>query len=471
MKPSSQDTEKSLRFFAVLLAISNVAHLSIHLPMISFSTEWISGALVLLAAGWVIAAPQVKSLLVLAMIQCVNVILLAPFNPDHWLLVFFINLVLIVSAFCVWVREGTVSPQKLMQRTAPAARLVFLICYGFAAFSKLNSDFLFSENSAARELFQIQLGAMPILNWLVWPPMVPWVTIVCESTIPLLLLFKRTRVLGILIGIGFHTALIISPAVKVFDFTLTIVAMLYLFTPGNFESNIKTGIQDFKNRIPAIFGLFERYKWLLVGAPIGAVLAISCWHPMPDLPPRLVRLTASAGLFTVVLLGGIFLAGMIGNLMRHDGFRWTPRGAFGWLVIGLAIVNGLCPYLGLKTQGSFTMFSNVRTEAGNWNHLVMPQSMQVFSDYQNKLVKIVGSDNESINQYYVASGNLITEFELQRIVLTNPEIELTIEKDGNPIEINEPENRLALGPPPGLLARKLLIFRAVSPDERILLTN
>ena len=117
------------------------------------------------------------------------------------------------------------------------------------------------------------------------------------------------------------------------------------------------------------------------------------------------------------------------------------------------------------------MFSNVRTEAGNWNHLVMPQSMQVFSDYQNKLVKIVGSDNESINQYYVASGNLITEFELQRIVLTNPEIELTIEKDGNPIEINEPENRLALGPPPGLLARKLLIFRAVSPDERILLTN
>jgi hypothetical protein len=42
------------------------------------------------------------------------------------------------------------------------------------------------------------------------------------------------------------------------------------------------------------------------------------------------------------------------------------------LVVPLLVFNGLCPYLGLKTVTTFSMFSNLRTESSP-NHLFMPQ--------------------------------------------------------------------------------------------------
>ena len=144
MNLPSQDKEKSFHVFATLLAICSLAHLSIHLPQVSSSAEWISGALVLLAAGWCLGSPRVKPLLTLAALQCAAVVLVAPYNPDHWLLLFFINLIILVSALRLRLLEGEILPQRLMQQIAPSARLVFLICYGFAALAKYNSDFLFS---------------------------------------------------------------------------------------------------------------------------------------------------------------------------------------------------------------------------------------------------------------------------------------------------------------------------------------
>jgi len=472
VKLPSQDKEKSFHFFATFLAISSLAHLSIHLPLISFSAEWISGVLVLFAAGWCLGSPQVKPLLVLAALQCVSVVLVAPYNPDHWLLLFFINLIILVSALRLWLREGEILPQRLMQQIVPSARVVFLVCYGFAALAKYNSDFLFSPNGAAQELFRLQIGAMPILKWLVWAPMVPWISIFCESAIPLLLLHKRTRAIGVLVGVGFHTALILSPAVKVYDFTLMVLAMLYLFTPDTFEARIKASICRWRNLLPGVFELVERTKWQLVFAPAITVLTLSCWYPLLELPPRVSRLQGAFGLFVAVVIGSVLAKGLIGGLSQQRAFRWAPRSSFGWVVIAVALFNGFCPYLGLKTQGSFTMFSSLRTEAGKWNHLILPQSMQVVSSYQDNVVKVVQSNNDPINHTYVDRELLVTEFEIHRTVATNPEINLTLEKGGRLFCINGGESiQSVLGPPPSMLLRKLMVFRPVSPDGRNFLTN
>lgn len=472
MKLPSQDKEKSFHLFATLLAISSLAHLSIHLPHISFSAEWISGALVLLAAGWCLGRPQVKPLLALAALQCVSVVLVAPYNPDHWLLLFFINLIILVSALRLRLSEGEILPQRLMQQITPSARLVFLVCYGFAALAKYNSDFLFSPNGAAQELFRLQVGAMPILKWLVWAPMVPWISIFCESAIPLLLLHKRTRAIGVLIGVGFHTALILSPAVKVYDFTLMIITMLYLFTPDTFDAKIKASICRLQDLMPGVFELVEQTKWQLAFAPTIAVLVISCWYPLLELPPRMSRLQGAVGLLVAIAIGLVLAKGLTGGLGQQSTVRWAPRSIFGWLVIAVALLNGFCPYLGLKTQGSFTMFSSLRTEAGKWNHLILPRTMQVVSSYQDKLVKVVESNSDPINHAYVDRDLLATEFEIHRTVATNPEISITLEKDGQQICINGGESMNSiLGPPPSMLLRKLMVFRPVSPDGRNFLTN
>ena len=54
----------------------------------------------------------------------------------------------------------------------------------------------------------------------------------------------------------------------------------------------------------------------------------------------------------------------------------------------LVVLNGMCPYLGLKTDSSFAMFSNLRTEPGFANHLVMPHGPQPFG-FQGDLVRLV----------------------------------------------------------------------------------
>ena len=53
----------------------------------------------------------------------------------------------------------------------------------------------------------------------------------------------------------------------------------------------------------------------------------------------------------------------------------------------LLVANGFLPYLGAKTETSFAMYSNLRTEGGQTNHWLMPASLQIW-DYQRDLVKI-----------------------------------------------------------------------------------
>ena len=46
------------------------------------------------------------------------------------------------------------------------------------------------------------------------------------------------------------------------------------------------------------------------------------------------------------------------------------------------------PYLGLKTETSFSMFSNLQTEESQWNHCFLPNWLRVFG-YQDHLVTII----------------------------------------------------------------------------------
>ena len=468
---NEQCDPKSFHFFAVLMALSAAAHVSVHLPIAGFSASWMLGVVVFISAMWLIYRPTVMALLALAVLQSANVVADAPYNPDHWLLVFFVNLVILGAAARVWRQDGSITPQRLMETAFPGARFVFLACYGFAAFAKFNSDFLFSEHSVAREMLPCQVGAMPILSWLVWPPAVAWVTVVCETAVLLLLLFSRTRYLGILVGVLFHAALIISPAVKVYDFTMVVYMMLYLFAPAGFESNLRSWWEGIRKQAPRVCHLACRFSWVPLMASAITLVVVSTQSPLLEIPTRLVWLRWMVAMSVICCIGGLACIGLFSNEKRDAQVKWYPRWAFPYAVVGLAIVNGLCPYVGLKTQGSFTMFSNLRTEAGDWNHLLMPESVRVVTGYQDRLVSVRASDDPVLNEKFVKPELLATEFEIRRRVMEEPTLSLTVERDGQELVIDRANQDEILGTPLGLLARKLLIFRSVSPDGRPFLTN
>jgi hypothetical protein len=75
---------------------------------------------------------------------------------------------------------------------------------------------------------------------------------------------------------------------------------------------------------------------------------------------------------------------------QHHLF-FVPKAAF-WLMPFVVFINGLSPYLGLKTESSYSMFSNLRTEGGISNHYLVPASFQIF-DFQKEYVQLISSSD------------------------------------------------------------------------------
>ncbi|MEM7132143.1 MAG: hypothetical protein AAF702_37905 [Chloroflexota bacterium] len=85
--------------------------------------------------------------------------------------------------------------------------------------------------------------------------------------------------------------------------------------------------------------------------------------------------------------------------------RQAPAPSLPWRTpyVGLMVLplllffNGLTPYLGLKTLTTFSMYSNLHTEAGETNHFVVPVTWQRWG-FQQDVVEIVASEHEVLEE-------------------------------------------------------------------------
>jgi hypothetical protein len=113
----------------------------------------------------------------------------------------------------------------------------------------------------------------------------------------------------------------------------------------------------------------------------------------------------------------------------------NERGAaLGWLWIFpvLVFVNGAGPYVGLKTESSFSMFSNLRTAGERSNHLLVRRPLQLLVEGTD-LVEIISTSDRELTR--VRDGhNLIPWMELcsyiQEKVRRGDTFDLTIRRNG-----------------------------------------
>jgi hypothetical protein len=97
--------------------------------------------------------------------------------------------------------------------------------------------------------------------------------------------------------------------------------------------------------------------------------------------------------------------------------RLTPR----WLFVfpALLLVHGLTSYLGLRTAGNFTMFSNLRTEGERSNHLILSHNPLKLWNYQDDAVSFVEIDDAQARigyQYEPLRGNRLPVVEFRKLV-------------------------------------------------------
>jgi hypothetical protein len=162
----------------------------------------------------------------------------------------------------------------------------------------------------------------------------------------------------------------------------------------------------------------------------------------------------------------VTLAMLIGLIRaRPDDRAARARSATAaWAIVVGVGLNGLAPYLGLKTEASYTMFSNLRTEGGTWNHLVLPVEVRLFG-LLNDLVRPLEASDEWLRARAEAGERLVF-LGFHHYANRRPDLRVRYERAG---EVHEVE-RVALDPvlsrPVPYLVRKLLWFKPVPSDGR-----
>jgi hypothetical protein len=130
----------------------------------------------------------------------------------------------------------------------------------------------------------------------------------------------------------------------------------------------------------------------------------------------------------------------------------------------LVLLNGASPYLGLKTETSFAMFSNLATEGGRSNHLFLPASLQAFP-FQRDLVRIVASTDKQLAAM-ARQGLRVPFLQLRILVDRRPDASLVYERGGQAYHVASTKRDASLGRPTPLIVRKLFAFRPIRDTPR-----
>lgn len=429
--------------FPLMWAPAHLFHLALHNDNGGFD---VTEALVILASLAVLARPKQASLLLgLAGVQLIDWVSQAPYAPDHWNLVAVINLMLLAVA-ATSGRGRSPVPTAL-----PAIRGAVLIGYGAAAFAKWNSDFFDPVVSCAADLGgQATLGLSDNIPGS--GPVLIGLAAGAETLVFLGLLVPKTRPAGARLGLAFHGLFSLGPIIAVWDFTTTLMALFVLFLPAE-------QLDAAVNRILAAFdgspvvGLLARHRL----AVLGLVAALSLIIGSGRLGNGQLLVWAFFLPYVLIVAVGVFgVSPSLGSQTR------TPLPLITLPLLALVAFTALNPYLGLRTTGSFTMFSNLRTEGEGANHFVLDGWH--LTDHQNDLVTLDTSTSEAL-QELADTGQALTASTVRTLPLVDDDVQLTGRRNGTPLTWSEETSDQVLGPL-GWFERWFLSFRPVALDGR-----
>ncbi len=395
--PAARPEDRGLAGFAVALALALLAHQLWWRGLPAFDRH----GLVVLCAAWVLARPAAPARL--ALLAAAEVLAIArdlPSIGDHTLLAAVTSLAFLTAFAAAALRERAVpSAAELWRRLAPFLRAQAVLLYGAAALAKLNAGFLDPATSCAgpltRQLAFFDPALLAGSTWQVGPAIAG--TVVAEAGLALGLALPRTRRAAVVGGAGFHAVLALAGNVPFAAYAL----VLYVaFLP------------------PGALGALRRPPWRL-----GALLLLAGAVGAATTEPEALRLALQPWLRVVTAAGLLAVAVAVARAAAParaavPSGRLRAMGPVYALATGLLLVNAASPYAGLKTEASFAMFSNLQTEPGHWNHLLVPEAVRVFGA-QDELVRLTASTAPGLERRRRA-GALMVRAELERFLRETP---------------------------------------------------
>ena len=427
------------RWFARTFGIAVVAHLAGNPPVGRAPEEWltpvvvVSAVLGLLAVALIVwpsrATLGATAVLVLASVWCE-----ASFLGNHWLLVGFVAAAVVLS----------LTRRDPWAWFSVTGRWILLGFYCFAAFAKLNSGFFDPAVScgvfyANESLASFGMPSVPTDSPAAWPLILG--PVMTELSVPLLLAFARTRRIGVLVALGFHTVISLDLDQHFYDFTAALVMLLCLFLPDSTLADLEASAA-------------RRTKSFFVGVSLCVLVTLAAVLPQVVLTAEMLQWLPFVA--WVPFAGWLIVRVLRGGLGPSPVPMRLP-GVVAWALVSLIVANGLTPYLELKTAFGFNMYANLVTVDGESNHFVVRDTLPL-TDVQEHLLTVVETDDRRL-QKYSDDGYLIPERNLLDYLARHPSVSVVVsDTDGTRTLDGSDGERLPL------LASKFQLFRAV--DEQ-----
>jgi len=344
----------------------------------------------------------------------------APFYfLNHMVYVAFVCFGIVGAFVSIYWRERRVpsSVHELEAILFPLFRAGLYVMFAFVVLHKSNAGFFDSVVSCALDHFgklTAQLPWIPSAESLRIEAALPLLAWLAEGSIAVLLFFKRSRQLALYLAFGFHYLMAINGYQGFSAFALS---MYVPFMPVGLHKQVAAAYHVARARFHGATLL----KTVLVLIALFTV-AMTLGHATG----RTYQMERVGRWWYLAASPLIFFAYAYLFSRRHPSNTWpaasVPGQVWQLALLVLFATQSFMPYLGLKTESSFSMFSNLRTEEGEWNHLFLPEWVKI-GGFQDSLVLVTRADGMTLLRPWerdfipelVAEGpTLITEFEFKR---------------------------------------------------------
>ena len=433
--------------FSIIFAVYVIEH---HFYLFrGFYGDLSSYVLLSLAFIFLIFPRNYTLFLIVAAGHLVQTLTHAPTGSNHSMLSLFVTLGLAATYIQAAISERTllVNPAKHFDVFVPLGRWVLLAMYFYGTLHKINTDFLNPASSCAVAFWH----RYDFPNFIDSSPMVHGLTIygtlVLEAGVIAMLLSRRFRWLGILLGISFHAFLAFQPDGWFRAFSILSIALHSLFLPADALTRFANGKIG---RVMLSF-LAPPGRRVLYG-----IIALAAWTVAWNFVPRPIEWSIIVGL--VIAFEIAYCRQPSKQVAPIGPWLRSPSIAINLLVL-VFILNGLTPYVGFKTGQTLSMFSNITTEDGHWNHLFMP-NIPLF-DHQSRIATILETDHPTFTRVK-NSGYQIVEYQLLDILERSPNYSVSFELAGQRFSHSPDRHLAALSDLSPRWIRYFVMFKAVT---------
>jgi hypothetical protein len=435
----------------------------------------LTGITVVLAVGVLLKPRSVPRLVALLAAIAVELVVEIPDVFNHTIIIGIVSLAVVAWWFATFLRSSldAVDPALVFRSVTPFLRLGFVLVLFATAISKLNTGFLDPATTCAVQILDsIPLVTVPSL--LATPAIA--MGILVEFLIPTLLVFRRTRLLGVIVGISFE---LVTAAAGHAPFAAFGWSFYLLFIPPMTLGRVLLTVRRWTPS--TVRGVLTRYAdsvaaWIALATAALVVMLLVQLIPA-NLAVYARTQGASLAFCTYLFVWSLLLVGHWRHWLRRSPSREIRFGV-GSPIFAIALaaflLNAASPYVGLKTTASFTMFSNLQTEPGRWNHIVLPEAFRIFG-LQDGLVRFdeisdpamaarvrtySGEDRWVVGPKGTVNASVVL-LAAQRIAADYPNATVRYEYDGQARVAAPVSADPILGAGVDLLTRKLGGFRPV----------